>query len=279
MRRLLLIVIFLITFIGSLHLAHAHAQYPQRIVALGGGVTEIIFALGQEHRLVGVDQSSLYPPEAQVLQSVGYYRSIPVEGVLQLKPDLVIASEQAGPSHSLHQLKALGLRVESVSDRPELDSLYRRIEQIATLLGVYERGQQIRDELEHQLSHTYHYTVEKPVVMLLVMRSGKLLGAGRGTAAAKIIELSSLDNSLYDVQGYQPISAEIVSARMPSSLIVTTLSVHSLGGMEAVRAHPALRHVPAAVNNRIIELDDLLAQSLGPRLPIAIQTIRQGVRQ
>ncbi len=276
MSRLMRIIIFLIAFAGG-HV-FAQVQNPERIVALGGGVTEIIYALGQQHRLVGVDQSSLYPPEAQALPSVGYYRSIPVEGLLQLKPDLVIASEQAGPSHSLSQLKSLGLRVESVSDEPELDSLYRRIAQIAKLLGVSERGQLIRDELEHKLSDSYQYAAEKPSIMLVVMRSGKLLGAGRGTAAAKIIELSSLDNALNDVQGYQPVSAEIISARLPTALIVTTLSVQSLGGMEAVRDHPALRSVPAAINNRIIELDDLLAQSLGPRLPTAIQTIRQGVR-
>lgn len=259
--------------------AIAQDAYPQRIVALGGSVTEIIYALGQQHRLAGVDRSSLYPEQVKNLPSVGYYRSIPLEGVLQLKPDLVIASEQAGPSHNLVKLQSLGLRVESVSDQPELDSLYKRIEQIAGLLGESERGRQIRDDLEYKLSHSYEYSEAKPSVMMIVMRSGKLLGAGRGTVAAKIIELSSFDNALSDMQGYQPISAEIVSARMPDALIVTTLSVQSLGGMEAVRAHPALRHVPAVIDGHVIELDDLLAQSLGPRLPMAIQSLRKGVMQ
>lgn len=276
-KNLMLILMGLFSVSGS-PVVSQHV-YPQRIVALGGSVTEIIYALGQQHRLAGVDQSSLYPAQVKQLPSVGYYRSIPVEGVLQLKPDLVIASEHAGPSHSLVQLQSLGLRVEIVSDQPELHSLYKRIEQIASLLGETERGRLMRDDLEHKLSHSYQYVEAKRSVMLIAMRSGKLLGAGRGTAAAKIIELSSLDNVLSDVQGYQPISAEIVSARMPDALIVTALSVQSLGGMEAVRAHPALRHVPAVIDGRIIVLDDLLAQSLGPRLPLAIQLIREGVMQ
>lgn len=276
-KRLILIVMGLFFVSGAP--VFARDGYPQRIIALGGGVTEIIYALGQQHRLAGVDQSSLYPVQVKQLPSVGYYRSIPVEGVLQLKPDLVIASDQAGPSHSLVQLQSLGLRVEIVSDQPELESLYRRIEQIATLLGETERGRLMRDDLEHKLSHSYRYVEAKHSVMMVVMRSGKLLGAGRGTAAAKIIELSSLDNVLNDMQGYQPVSAEIVSARTPDALIVTTLSVQSLGGMQAVRAHPALRHVPAVIDGRVIELDDLLAQSLGPRLPLAIQSVRQAVMQ
>jgi len=278
------VICILKSLIMSLLMSHsgyvmAQTQQAQRIVALGGGITEIIYALDQEHRLAGVDQSSLYPEKVRLLPSVGYYRNIPVEGVMQLKPDLVIASEQAGPLHSLNQLKSLGLRVESVSDQPQLESLYNRIEQIAQLLGVSERGQQLRDELEYQLGHGYQYSAEKPSVMIVVLRAGKLLGAGRGTAAAKIIELSSLENALNDMNGYQPLSAEVVSARMPFAVVVTTLSVQSLGGIDAVRDHPALRHVPAVRTGRLIEIDDMLAQGLGPRLPAAIQTIRQGVMQ
>ena len=67
---------------------------PERVVTLGGSVTEIVYGLGQGARLVGDDQSSLYPPEARRLPSVGYYRAVPVEGVLSLKPDLVLASSR-----------------------------------------------------------------------------------------------------------------------------------------------------------------------------------------
>jgi len=249
----------------------------KRIVALGGSVTEIIYALGQHDRLVGIDQSSVYPPEVQSLPSVGYYRNVPAEGVLRLKPDLVIASEQAGPSQSLAQLTALGIRIERVSDQPELDSLYTRIDQIAKLLGVSEHGQNMRDELELKLASSYRFQTHQPSAMMIVMRSGKLLGAGRNTAAAKIIELSSLDNLLNDYSGYRPISAEIVHARMPAALIVTTHTVQSFGGIDALRQHVSLSKTPAAINGHMIELDDLLAQGLGPRLPLAIEKIRQGI--
>lgn len=249
----------------------------KRIVALGGGVTEIIFALEQQARLVGIDHSSLYPPDAQRIQSVGYYRNVPIEGVLRLKPDLVIASEQAGPTHSLKHLSSSGIRIEVVSDQPELSSLYKRIMQIAQILGVPERGQLLCDSIEFQLNKSYQYDHQRESVMMIVMRSGKLLGAGRDTAAAKIIDLAFLNNTLNDVKGYRAISAEIVSARMPQSIIITSLSVQSLGGMHAVAQHPALSSSTAARDGRLIELDDLLAQSLGPRLPTAIEIIRRGV--
>ena len=58
---------------------------------------------------------------------------------------------------------------------------------------------------------------------------------------------------------------------------MTSSSVRSLGGLDAVRHHPALRMTPAALLGRVIELDDLLAQGVGPRLALAIQQIREGV--
>lgn len=257
--------------------AIAHPVEAKRIIALGGSVTEIIYALGQHNRLVGIDQSSVYPPEVQALPSIGYYRNVPAEGVLRLKPDLVIASEQAGPSQALAQLESLGIRIERVSDQPELESLYTRVRQIANLLGVPDRGKLMRDDLELQLTTSYQLNAHRPSAMMLVMRTGKLLGAGRNTAAAKIIELSSLENALNDYTGYRPISAEIVHARMPQALIVTSHTVQSFGGMDTLLQQVVLSKTPAAMNGHIIELDDLLAQGLGPRLPLAIQKIRQGV--
>src|SRR5699024_4041737 len=60
------------------------------IVSLGGSVTEIIYALGQEEQLIATDMSSLYPPEARELPQVGYYRAISVEGLVSTVPELIL---------------------------------------------------------------------------------------------------------------------------------------------------------------------------------------------
>src|SRR3546814_19986504 len=72
--------------------APACAQQAQRVVSLGGTVTEIVYDLGEGDRLVADDLSSLYPKEATLLPRVGYYRAVPLEGVLSMRPDLVLAS-------------------------------------------------------------------------------------------------------------------------------------------------------------------------------------------
>ena len=250
---------------------------PARVVTLGGSVTEIVYALEMQHLLVGADQSSLYPAEAQALTSIGYYRMVPTEGVLRLQPDLVIASEQAGPPHAMAQLAAMGLRVEKVSDQPSIASLHDRISQVAGLLGVRERGAALSQAIDAGIGRASLIPTERLRALLVVMRSGKLLGAGQDTAAAKILELAGLENVLLRQKGYQPITAEVVSALGPAVIVVTSSSVRSLGGLDAVRRNPALRMTPAALEGRVIELDDLLAQGIGPRLALAIEKIREGV--
>jgi len=83
--------------------------YATRIVTLGGNVTEIVYALGMEDSLIGTDISSRYPDRAAQLPSVGYYRQLPVEGILRLRPEIILASEHAGPEHVLTQLQASGV--------------------------------------------------------------------------------------------------------------------------------------------------------------------------
>ena len=118
--------------IGWMAAVAAHAAPPERVVTLGGSVTEIVYQLGQGERLVGDDLSSLYPPGGDPgCRAVGYYRAVPVEGVLALKPDLVLASEQAGPPEALKRLGEVGVRVVTVPDSPSVDSLKARIRNVA----------------------------------------------------------------------------------------------------------------------------------------------------
>ncbi|MCG8434334.1 MAG: ABC transporter substrate-binding protein, partial [Gammaproteobacteria bacterium] len=98
-----------------------------RIVSVGGAVTEIIYALGEEERLVGVDSTSLYPPVAQQLPSVGYIRTLPAEGILSLEPGMLIADGGAGPPEVIKQLESAGLPILQLADDPTLAGALNKI--------------------------------------------------------------------------------------------------------------------------------------------------------
>lgn len=105
--------------------AQAQAQQP-RMVSVGGAVTETVFALGAQGQLAGVDTTSLFPADATRLPQVGYARTLSAEGVLALKPQLLLASGEAGPPQVLQQLQRAGVRVEVLDDQHRFDGILAR---------------------------------------------------------------------------------------------------------------------------------------------------------
>lgn len=263
-----------VTMVAGLGVAQADTL---RLISLGGNVTEIIYALGGDQWLVGTDQSSLYPLAAQDLPNVGYYRRLPAEGVASLRPTLVIASENAGPPRSIEQLRALGITLITVSDQPTVASLHRRVTDIARAIGRSSEAPAILEKFDQSLAQARGHFSPNMRAMTVVMRSGQMLGAGGGSAADAILKLAGLINVLSSQAGYQSLSAEVVSALAPDVIVITSSSVESLGGIQNVKASAILKNSPAVANDRLIVLDDLLAQGFSLRLPETIGQIRQGI--
>ncbi|MEL6964888.1 MAG: ABC transporter substrate-binding protein, partial [Pseudomonadota bacterium] len=88
----------------------------ERIVSIGGSVTEIIYALGAGDRLVAVDSTSLYPDVATELPDVGYMRRLSAEPILALEPDHILAIADAGPAPVLDQLREAGVEITMIED-------------------------------------------------------------------------------------------------------------------------------------------------------------------
>lgn len=252
-------------------------QAPARVVAVGGSVTEVVYALGQGARLIAVDQSSVFPPEAKALPKVGYYRDLTVEGVVSMRPDLVIASEQSGPPQALQQLRELGMQVLVVPDEPTVAALRLRIVQVADALSVPQEGRRLASRIETALAAlpTLPEQAAWPSALSVMAHGNSVLVAGSGTAADAIMRLSGVRNVMQAQKGYKPVSAEAAAALAPEFIITTELSVQAQGGAERLLALPSLAGTPAARAKRLIVMDDLMYLSFGPRLDEAVTRLRQ----
>lgn len=244
------------------------------IVSLGGSVTEIVYALGQEEQLIATDMSSIYPPEATELPQVGYYRSISIEGLVSTSPELVLASENAGPKEALDRLVDLGIKVQRVSDNSTVESLYERITQIADVLGVEEEGNVLLSEVKAAVEEVMALPTKPYRAALVVNRTGTLQAAGSKTSANELMRLAGFTNIFADQQSYKPVSKESFLALQPDVIITTTASVEQSGGLRQFTQDPVIANTPAATAGRIVVLDDLLALGMGPRLDQAIRQLK-----
>jgi iron complex transport system substrate-binding protein len=111
------------TLLWLLAAAPAGAETGGRVISADGSVTEIIYALGAQDRLIGVDTTSQYPPETRQLANVGYKRQLSAEGVLSLNPTLVLITKDAGPPEVLEQLHAAGTPLRMIPSEPTVAGL------------------------------------------------------------------------------------------------------------------------------------------------------------
>ena len=260
---------------GLALLAHGTALAAERIVAVGGGVTEIVYALGAQDRLVGVDTTSLHPQAARALPQVGYLRALSAEGVLSLQPDVVIADEAAGPPASLAQVAQAGVRVVRVGDGYSADAVLARVAAVAAALDWAPAGAALAAELRADLAAVERAIAGSPsrpgVLFLLGVGRGAPQASGRGTAADAMIRLAGGRNVIAEYHGYRPLSAERIAALDPAVIMTTRETVEQIGGIEAVLRLPGIALTRAAAERRIVAFDSLYLLGFGPRLAQALR--------
>lgn len=256
-------------------LAAAAAELPQRWVSSGGSLSEWVVRLGGEGRLVGVDTTSLHPQSLRQLPSVGYQRALSAEGVLSLRPDILIGSEEMGPPPVVAQIAAAGVRVESLSAKPDLATLERNVLRLGELLGVPAQAREQMAAYRQQLQDQAQWVAEArrtqapPRVVLLLGHAGSnLMAAGQGSLAVWLIEQAGGESPVVH-QGYKALSNEALLALDPQVLIFADRSLHGEEARQALLKHnPLLQQTRAVRDGRLLALDPtLLVGGLGPRLP------------
>jgi iron complex transport system substrate-binding protein len=255
---------------------------PARIVALGGPITETLFALGAGERVVGVDLSSLHPEAATRLPRVGYYRQFSAEGVLSLRPDVVITSDEAGPPAALEHLRASGVSVLLIPAARDLDGARANLEAIAAAAGVDgAEAARLRATLERDLAAATALrdrARSRPRVLFVYARGpGRLLVGGRGTPMAELIALAGADNAGEAIEGMRPWSAEAVIDAAPDVVLLPSRGLDSLGGEADLFALPGLAETPAGHHRRVIAIDDLKLLGFGPRVGEGLRELVVGL--
>ncbi len=250
-----------------------------RIISVGGALTEIVYALNAADKLVGVDTTSQYPESATKLPQVGYQRQLSAEGVLSLKPDVILLTEEAGPPAVLEQIKAAGIKVITLPAEHSVEGVIKKIHGVAEAVGKVPEGDTMILEFKRKLSAAQQALpqTDKPnIVFLLNVGGGSPMAAGRNTAANAMIALAGGNNAFGDTHdGYKPVSSEAMIAANPSIILLTKDTLDTLGGIDKAVAIPGVALTDAGKNKRIVTMDSLYLLGFGPRLPEAVQELGQ----
>lgn len=262
----------------------AAADLPQRWVSAGGALSEWVSALGGEAKLVGVDTTSQHPESLKSLPSIGYQRSLSAEGILSLRPDILIGTEEMGPPPVLSQVKAAKVQVVLFSAQPDLPTLEKNVTHLGQLLGTEAQAKQLLQSYQQQLDAQKVRVADAQskhkapgVLLLLGHAGGKPLIAGKDTAADWLLQQAGGHN-LATHTGYKPFSVESLASLDPEVLVFADRALTGEAAKAALfKENPILDSSRAAKAGRVLELDPtLLVGGLGPRLPAALKTLTDG---
>jgi iron complex transport system substrate-binding protein len=259
----------------------AHAT-PQRVVSLGGDITEIAFAVGRGGMIAAVDSTSLYPADALALPKVGYVRALSAEGILALKPDLILASGDAGPPEALEQLKAAGVPIVKLPKDHSLDGIQRKILEVSKVLDAEAEGRKLAEAFDGERRITDAATngsEQLPAAYVMARGDGALLAAGQGTAADAMLKAAGLRNVFANAQGYKPVSGEALLAVEPAVIITGTRTVEASGGLDRLKQNPALQLTAAVKSDHLLVFDDMYLLGLGPRAAQAARELAAAARK
>ncbi|AZO14116.1 hemin ABC transporter substrate-binding protein [Mesorhizobium sp. M2A.F.Ca.ET.043.05.1.1] len=247
-----------------------------RIASIGGSITEIVYALGEEGRLVARDSTSTYPEAAAKLPDVGYMRALSPEGVLSVSPTGILALQGSGPKEAVDVLKKSSVPFIEVPDHFNHEGILEKIRIVGKALGVEAKAEKLAIDTDAKLTAAEKQTASikerKRVLFVLSTQGGKILAAGSDTAADGIIRLAGAVNAVEGFSGYKGMTDEAIVSAKPD-VILTMKGGGPPISEDELFANPAVASTPAGTNRKMVSMWGGYLLGFGPRTAEAIHDL------
>jgi iron complex transport system substrate-binding protein len=270
----------------------ANDSKAERVVVISQTYNEIIWALGAQDRVVGVDLSSTFPPEVKNVQTVGYHRALSAEGILSLHPTAIIHDNNIGPPQVVEQLKGLNIPMKTFDAKNDsIEGSKALIREMGAYFHKEERAEELCRTLDTQMAASLEavkkYT-DKPRVAVIhfgrasnvYMVVGKGEGTGDGSAASRMVEWAGGEMAITAQRMQRMESPETVAQANPDVILVTDYGFDRTGGsIDQIKALPGVATSNAAKNNRIYRIEENQLMYFGPRSGENVEKVAAVIHQ
>jgi iron complex transport system substrate-binding protein len=264
----------------------------ERVVVISQTYNEIIWALGAQDKVVGVDLSSTYPPEVKNVQTVGYHRALSAEGILSLHPTAIIHDNNIGPPQVVDQLKSLDIPMKTFDAKNDsVEGTKALMREMGAYFHKEARAQELCDTLDSRMAASLESVrkyADRPRVAVIhfgrasnvYMVVGKGEGTGDGSAASRMIEWAGGQMAVDSQRMQRMESPETVARANPDVILVTDYGFDRLGGgVEDIKALPGVATSNAAKNNRIYRVEENQLMYFGPRTGENVEKVAAIIHQ
>ena len=249
-----------------------------RVVVLANGVAEIMNSLNAKALIVGRDLSSSEKALEDIPVVTSGHQVIP-EKVIGLKPDLVIIDASTGPKSAIDQIRSAGIRVEQTPESWNLADISLKVQAVANVIGAPQQGELLNQAISSAITNSK--LSSKPRIAFLYLRgtSSIYLIGGEGSGADSLISaIGGIDVGAAALpRPFNTLTAESLATLNPDVIIVMTKGLESVGGISGLLKLPGVAQTEAGKKQAVIDVDDSLLLSFGPRTPSLVQVLAERV--
>jgi iron complex transport system substrate-binding protein len=254
----------------------------QRVVCVSKQINEYLYDIHAESVLVARDLTSIYPPEITKLPSVGYHRALSAEGIISMRPTMLLTDGNLGPDAVVEQVKKVGIPVLTLAPGSSPDSAQQLMARLGREFHHEHQADSVIATWNHGMSTVLADTSKYaagPRPRVLVMHFGQIannyLAMKRGSSADQIIRWAGGVNAIDSTGGMLRLTPELIAQAAPDIIIATDVGYDRVGSPEKFAQLPGVSLTPAGKAKRIYRVDETEVMYYGPRTPGILRKVAQ----
>jgi len=245
-----------------------------RVVCVSKQINEFLYDIDAESVLVARDLTSVYPAAIKSLPSVGYHRALSAEGIISMKPTMLLTDGNLGPDAVVEQVKKVGIPVLVLKPGSSIDSSQALMTRLGKEFHHEKQADSVvaawKQAMATALADTSTWASPHPP-RVLVMHLGQIandyLALERGTVADQLIRWTGGVNAIDSVGGMLRLTPELIAKAAPDIIIATDVGFDRVGSADKFAAVPGVAQTPAARSKRIHRVDEIDLMYYSPRTP------------
>ena len=250
---------------------------PQRIVSHVPGITEMLFALGLDEKVVGVSDYCDYPEAAKLKPKIGGFWKPSMEKIVELDPDLIFTN--GFEELLMTQLDELGI-IYIVLQPEDIDGILKNIELVGKITGIESRAEELVENMQVRMSYIAERVSDAPRPRVFYAYAVTDLNnpwtAGSGSFGDSLISMAGGENiGAKALVPWPQFSIEEVANSDPEVIIVNVKHGTAVTPIEEMRRHPVWRETTAIKHDRIYTIDGNLIERSGPRIVQGLEEMAQ----
>ena len=266
--------------VRSISLTTQTSLSVSRVVVLANGVAEIIQSLNAQSVIVGRDISSTEDSLSDIPIVTSGHQVLP-EKVIALKPDLVLIDASTGPKSAIEAIRSAGIKVIQTPESWSLADLPIKVRAVGDAIGAQDQAEDLVQQLNQSMRVST--VMNSPRVAFLYLRgtSSVYLIGGAGSGADSMLDaIGAIDIGAQSLdRPFNTLTAESLAELNPDVILVMSKGLESVGGVQGLLKLPGVGQTKAGKNSAVIDVDDSLLLSFGPRTPSLVEALAKALNK